>query len=100
MTYCKDCGGFLNSRKMLADYCPVCTAASWRRFRKRSFWGGIISLALLAGMYFLVSPRAWDEWEPILGIWSFITLLIFLSLGGFFGYGSVGGNGGGGNGGG
>ncbi len=86
---------------MRADYCPVCTAASWRRFRKRSFWGGIVSLAVLAGLYFQISPRGRDDWQTVLGAWAFITLFIFLAIGGFFGIGGgPWGNGGGGSGGG
>jgi len=99
MTYCKDCGGFLKSRRILADYCPVCSTAEWRRLGRRLFWGGTISLAFLAGLYVLISPRGWDEWQTVLGAWALITLFIaifvLVSVTGIDAFYGDGGNGGG-----
>ena len=50
---CEDCGGYLKSRRIFADYCPVCTP-----FRAlllgAVFWGAVITLALSLFLYLIV----------------------------------------------
>ncbi len=112
---CEDCGGYLKSRRIFADYCPVCTP-----FRAlllgAVFWGAVITLALSLFLYLVLGmayglkfPFPLPPLPPLLlvgmalcWVWaSFLYLRVLGVVGGAYGGGYFGGgNGGGGNGGG